>query len=314
MEQLKIFWNGIKVDGGKLIKCTFDFENIHSWEWEAHASYGTPIRITHDYYRYELYETFIKTFSGTDSEGNTAINETKYFFDLIAPDCPLYDYFFAAAVKARTRFYESFVTRHKAEPEYIAESEKEIERLKSITPAVKTAVPLVQIEAFEKWKTQKADDERAEYIAEMETEEERRRQKFLREEGYKKILEELEEKYPIEKEKYSVVFNWSESPSIGEGKHVSLTAAEAYIKFLSGKKDCGYYKTDFTIIDNTDNGKYNGRRDIGDGEGLVGLIDHVKNYVDYCESGRGAPYWQMDAEKVTALREFIADMKASVRA
>lgn len=323
MEQvktIKVFWNGIKIDGDKtLIKCEFNIDGFPSYH-DKIPELGAPVEISDpsSYDFRQLHNERLRNiFQGEDDEGNKSYNGEKYIFSYITPDCPLYEYFFAAGIKAKIHFGESQIRWNKKRGYSTEKDEARKRELEEILPKVGAAVPADKIRAFEDWKRKKANEVRDEHLDEHLAEEARAEARYQLEKSYRKTpLEGLKKTFPIEGEKYSVLFEWSESPSIEEGERMSFTAAETYIAFLeSVHKEHGYDKTRTIIINNESGEKvYILRRDIGDYKGkLVGIIGHIEDYVNYCAGENAAEYFKMTAEEVAEMREFIADLKRSKR-
>ena len=100
---IRIYYNGIKIDGGKLIRCGYSIDNNH----DHHES----VTIYAREYGAELPRDLFEVRNGTDIY-------TDYFDKdsaEILPDHPLYKYFRYAAMKARARDDKQYCEHLRAE-------------------------------------------------------------------------------------------------------------------------------------------------------------------------------------------------------
>lgn len=146
----------------------------------------------------------------------------------------------------------------------------------------------------------------------------------------RQIIENAEE--PIEGAPY-VVIEWSESPVInrlnisaedGNGRKISIKAADELFKLLDSRQNSdrekfdflGWYdKTSFIIHFTNDAGEpdtYEGRQDFGDGDG--GIVEHVKafaaSYKSYTEKKPSEP---TDEEIRAELMKFAQKLESYAR-
>lgn len=128
---------------------------------------------------------------------------------------------------------------------------------------------------------------------EKRLEEERAEVKRQTDEGRKFIIDTAE-KYPIHGGHPALTICWSEHPAFYSWKDdelkLSIAAAEIILKTLDDERhesgELGYEKTKF-IIEYTENGEqrtYEGRYDLGDGDG--GLIRHIRDLVSIRQTTR----------------------------
>lgn len=284
---IKFFWNGIKINGeNKLIRCFYSIDN--------HVGYDKCVSIS------------ARDYANLPGDVFAVTNETDImtdYFDsdgtVLTPDHPLYKYARYAAIKAYLRDAEKYYEKLRddfendrvretwpgrveglrkdmeARGKKIAEYKAEI----ATNPGHPTAEDLAEIEAM------RLAAETARLAAEHE-EELRRREEVLRErnEG-RRYIEDVAKEWPIKDGEPVVTIEWSEHPAFyswddGELK-LSVAAAEIILGHYDdekAKEDGGYFKTKFIINWTDANGEpstYEGRYDLGDGEG--GLIALIRN-------------------------------------
>lgn len=287
---IRIYYNGIKIDGGRLIRCGYSLNNnkdhapsvsIHARDYADLPRDLLPVENNSDYY-------------------------TDYFDSdhaYITPDHPLYKYFRYAALKDRAkdaaRYIESLekelqgVERWRGrfesvrrdietQKKYLAEFEAETDP-KQPTAADLEAVAQMRLEA-----------ENAKRAAEVKREQRERENALrMRNEGAK-LIEETRAAYPLKGGEPVVLIHWSEHPAFynyeDDELKLSVAAAEIILGTLDAEYNAlrqmpdavwSYYKTKFTITaENADDPEnpltYTGRYDLGDGDG--GLIQHIRAF------------------------------------
>ncbi len=286
---IKFFWNGIKVNGGSLIRCWF-----HLCDNERD---GEGVRISAKGYGAELPGDVFAVTNDTDIY-------TDYFDTdsaTLTPAHPLYKYARAAALKAEIRSAEKHLSYCESRAasgrwmsdHYAKEAEQCRTRLNgyraelSALPAGQpTAADLAAVEALNTAReSARIAREHAEQLAQ--------REKVLnaRSEG-RRYIESVAQAYPIMTGAPIVTISWSEHPAFyswseEDPLQLSVAAAEIVLKHYDEQRaaenaadDCGGYdKTSFFIEYAGENGKpcsYEGRYDLGDNEG--GLIAHIRNF------------------------------------
>lgn len=282
-DYIRIYWNGIKIDGGKLIRCFYSLDNDCTVKGEC-------VSISARDYA-DLPRDLLPVHNNTDIY-------TDYFDDdraTLTPDHPLYKYFRFVAAKAKIRELKSDIKRMKEDissPErwpgrhaYCKqEIEREQEQLKALESIADPGQPTAaDLEAIDK-RRQEAENARraAEHEAELK---EREALLSMKNDG-RRMIEAAAEANPIQDGAPIVIINWSEHPAFyqwedGELK-LSINAADSILRALDLKAhndpEHGYYKTSFSITGTDPDGEeisYEGRYDLGDGEG--GLIQHIRN-------------------------------------
>lgn len=277
-DHVKIYWNGMKIAGGDLIRCFYSLDN-YADHHEGVAIYARDYK--------DLPRDLLPVENNSDSY-------TDYFEKdraNITPEHPLYKYFRYAAEKARARDAKKHIERLKAAlsmPERfegqrqmykadIATNEKYISEFEAANdPGQPTQ------EDLEKIDRQRTEAENARKAAEHQKKlEERERMLNLRCNGQRFIISEMNT-HPIEEGAPCVLIHWSEHPAFyawGDDElKLSITAAENILfEFDKPQKEGGYYKTKFSIFwtnENGTEGSYQGRYDLGDNDG--GLIQHIR--------------------------------------
>lgn len=290
---VRIYWNGIKIDGGKLIRCGYSLDNNVNHE----PSVSIYARDYDDLPR-DLFEV------KNDSDPYTDYFEHDRAY--LTPDHPLYKYFRYAAEKAQARFDRPYcddiratLNSGKREPwpghyEHLREDLARREAFlaefdKAADPGQPTAEDLAEIDR------QKQEAENARKAAEHE-EEMRQREAYLNQRvNGRRLIKAESDAHPVEDGKPSVLINWSEHPAFSEYADdslvLSVTAAENILRKLDEEQHntretatgCGwYYKTKFTITGTDENGEpftYTGRYDLGDGDG--GLVSHIRAFGEW---------------------------------
>lgn len=293
---IKIFYNGVKIDGGALIKIGIwtSGEKITLSAGTLPRGYGFTIENDSDPY-------------------------TDYFvsdYAEIYPDHPLYKFFKAAALrreaKTKKRQVEADKKYYAKRPQYITESRREImkeheNRLKEAEEAANAAevgqpvtADLIAVDDYIEQK--KAERERAEQ--EEREQEERDRLAYL--EFCRETVEKALKDFPLVDSDNCVKILWSENSGVneiseeqtGDGR-ISMTAADYIFATIDyymhenreSRPTIGWYdKTKFSIIRD---GKIieTARTDLGDGDGGLHryFIKLAKWSATHDERGREKP-------------------------
>lgn len=281
-DHIRIYWNGIKIDGGKLIRCYYSLNNDCTVK-------GDCISISARDYA-DLPRDLLPVHNDTDIYTDYIDSDRA----TLTPDHPLYKYFRFVAAKAKIRELKSDIKRME---EDISNSERwpgrhaycrqeidrEQEQLKALESIADPGQPTAaDLEAIDK-RRQEAENARraAEHEAELK---EREAVLNMKNDG-RRMIEAAAEANPIQEGAPVVTINWSEHPAFyqwadGELK-LSISAADSILRALDLKAhndpDHGYYKTSFQITGTDPDGEainYEGRYDLGDCDG--GLIQHIR--------------------------------------
>lgn len=251
---IKFYWNGIKVDGGRLIPCYYWLgENsvaIHAREYSGD--------LPRQYFKVENNSDPYTDYFDTDSAELT-------------PEHPLYKFARYAALKSIV----NGKTYRKPTPEH----EAEWSAMKD--PGHPTRADL---DAVEEMKLAEENARKAKEEAEVLE----RREKMLRQrsEG-RHFIEQTASSHPITEGQPVVTICWSEHPAFYAWEEnelkLSVAAAEIILKRFDEQRaaeERGYDKTKF-LIEYTDpeTGEartYEGRYDLGDDDG--GMIEHIRAF------------------------------------
>lgn len=315
---IRFYWNGIKVDGGELIKCGYSAQNDGSVTIYAHG-YGA--QLPREYF--------------------TVRNDTDLYTDYfdtdradVEPDHPLYKYVRYAAMKAATRGDRAYIEKTRANIEkaeqqpqktqfvrdWIEREKKDVARRAARLaefdamkdPGQPTAADLEAVEAM------KTAAESARIEAEKQAQIEERERVLKERVRGREFIEAVMDEHPvadgepvveITDSELPAFYSWTESrdrvavtvTTDGRGRTVSreekvieprrrcllsVSAADIILKHFDEevqKRDDGYYKTYFTITwknaETGDEDGYEGRYDIGDGDG--GLVAHVRMIAEW---------------------------------
>lgn len=277
-ESIRFFWNGIKVNGGKLIRC-FYFTDSESVTISARDYADLPRDMFKVKNETDLYTDYF------DSDRAT-----------VTPEHPLYKYARAAALKSAMR----------GEPEYIAKLKNTVENKKlapwqkpddfraeidrrqaqldrnaaELATLPKGHPTAADVEAVHEMNTA-AESAR---LAREHAEQLERREKAIRTRNENRaFIEQTAAAHPIKDGAPVVTVEWSESGAFDDGMKFSVAAAEIIFKTLDEKisadQERGYDKTSFSITYTNADGEqdtYKGRYDLGDNEG--GLIAHIRSF------------------------------------
>lgn len=282
-ESIRFFWNGIKVNGGKLIRCYY-FTDSRSDSVTIGAR-------DYDHLPRDLF---------------TVKNETDLYTDYfdsdsatLTPAHPLYKYARAAALKSAMRGEPEYIAKleqdeqdaqqpgryHWRKPEDIraeidrrqAQLDRNAAELATLPKGHPTAA---DVEAVHEMNTA-AESAR---LAREHAEQLERREKAIRTRNENRaFIEQTAAAHPIKDGAPVVTVEWSENGAFDDGMKFSVAAAEIIFKTLDEKisadQERGYDKTSFSITYTNADGEqdtYKGRYDLGDNEG--GLIAHIRSF------------------------------------
>lgn len=315
-EHIKIYWNGIKIDGGKLIKCWYGLDN--------NRDHAESVSIYADSYGSSLPRDVLDVRNETDIY-------TDYFDKdsaTVTPEHPLYKFFRYAAMKQEARADRPRCEKIRAElnsgrrepwPGHYDSIRAELARREAFLKIYDATTDPGQPTAadLEKINLKRQEEENKRRAAEQ-AEQQRREENFRvkRGNGHRLILDEME-KHPIHPGAPYVLIHWSEHPAFyawdDDELKLSITAAENILRKLDEEQHntreteygCGWYdKTKFTVFFTNENGEpdsYQGRYDLGDGDG--GLIAHIRAWGEYVRThdvtGNGIPNPEESNEIIT---------------
>lgn len=257
---VRFYWNGIKVDGGRLIPCWYSLNN--------NSDNAPSVSISAKDYGGDLPREYFTVENESDIY-------TDYFekdHTTMTPEHPLYRFARYVALKgmANKKTYNR-MTEAQAE-----------EWAKMKDPGQPTAD---DIKAVEDMKTAAESARKAAEHAEQLAEREKSLRKISEGRHY---CEGMAAEHPIKEGQPTVEIGFSESPYLYSLSHgaenvFSVAAAEIILKHYDEMKhaeNAGYDKTDFVISYNdpqTGEAKtYEGRYDLGDNDG--GLIEHIRAF------------------------------------
>ena len=281
---IRFYWNGLKLDGGALVKCYYSKNED-----------GT-ISIYADSYSGDLPRRFFEVKNDTDIY-------TDYFEKdsaTVTSSHPLYKFVLHAAnlatIHAARLTISTCEKRIAAGRDRYGYDAKHIETARAIIakteaedtdPGQPTAADVAAVD--------QANTERENAKREAERLEElRERENFLALQcEARRVIREESEAHPVKDGEPVVVLEWSECPGIEDNTRLSSTAAENVLRALDEyqhatrdtARGCGWYwKTSFAIEsgDTDENGEpvtYTGRYDIGDNDG--GLVAHIRAIGEY---------------------------------
>ena len=312
---IKFFYNGIKVNGGKLIRCFYFTDSKSNSVTISARDYD------------DLPRDMFKVKNETDLYTDYFDNDSA----TLTPAHPLYKYARAAALKAAMR----------GEPEYIAKLEKAEQDAKTpgryhwrSADAIRAEIDqrqaqfdrnAAELATLPKGHPTAAD---VEAVHEMNTaaesarlarehaEELERREKAIRTRNENRaFIEQTAAAHPIKDGAPVVTVEWSENGAFDDGMKFSVAAAEIIFKTLDEKiasdPERGYDKTSFSIAYTNVDGEqdtYKGRYDLGDNEG--GLIAHIRSFGAFLRDkgnfGNGKP--TADDQETGAAIVALADL------
>lgn len=276
---IRIYWNGIKIDGGKLIRCLYI----------ANPDSVTICERDYKDLPRDLFEV------KNDSDSYTDYFETDRA--TVGKDHPLFKYFYYAALKEQARdserYIEGYLKKRLAltkEPfsgafkfykDELKKHEAQVKLFKAQTdPGQPTAEDLAEID---RQRTEKENERKAQ----EHREELKRREVYLIQRSRHHQITETARQYPIEDGAPVVTIRWSEHPAFiwaDEELRLSVKAAEKVLSALDAEEHergagfGGYFKTSFRIDWTDETGEacsYEGRYDLGDGDG--GMVAHIRS-------------------------------------
>ena len=295
-DHIRIYWNGIKIDGGKLIKCGYSLDN--------NVNNAPSVSIYGRGYC-DLPRDLFEVKNDSDIYTDYFENDSAY----LTPEHPLYKYFRYAAMKAQARMDRPYCEKlretlnsGRREPwpgHYdhlrgdLARREQFLAEFDSMAdPGQPTAEDLAEIDR------QRQEAENARKAAEHEAELREREIYLAQRVNGQRLIKAEQEAHPIEAGAPVVCINWSEHPAFeayaDDELVLSLTAADNILRELdheqhetreSGSGRGWYFKTKFTITGTDAVGEpftYTGRYDLGDGDG--GLVKHIRSFGEYCRT------------------------------
>ena len=279
---IKIYYNGLKIDGGDLVKCGYYIRD--NGEICIYAR-------NYDNLPRDLFEVKNDTDLYTDYFDNDSADVT--------PDHPLYKYIRYNAIKARIKDAERTIKYNEKEmkrgevwrgflasrQENINSAKATIEKYKNeIDPGQPTAEDLEQINrARQEEENKRREEEHERELAE--------REKVLNARcNGRRYIESVAAEHPITEGAPVVLIHWSEHPAFysweDDELKLSLAAADIVLEHFDTENSLngcgGYDKTKFTIYytdENGEPGEYGGRYDLGDNE--HGLINHIRNFGEW---------------------------------
>lgn len=284
-DRIKIYYNGLKINGGKLRKCFYIIN-------------GDSITICANDYGSEIPTDLFDVTNETDLY-------TDYFDTdraTVDPSHPLYKYLRFAALKDRATSDRRIIAKADkklAEPlsplsrkYYEDEKTAAAERLKDFEKATDPGQPTA--EDLAKIDQQNTARENARKAAEQAKEQKyRERYAIIRCEG-RRTIEAAKTAHPIEEGQPTVTLEWSEHPGIDDNTVLSVPAAEIVLKTLDERQHTdreidpdtapGYYfktsfRIDYTDPESGEPCSYTGRYDLGDGDG--GMIEHIRAFGEW---------------------------------
>ena len=271
---IRFYYNGIKVDGGRLIPC---------WYYLDENSVSISARD---------YKSLPRQYFAVKNDSDIYTDYFDSDHTKLTPEHPLYRFARYAALKGvmTGKSYRTPTDAQKTEWEHMRD------------PGQPTAEDL---QAVEDMKTA-AESARlaAQHAAELAAREERLRKIN---EG-RHYVESVAAQHPVIDGEPTVEIGFSESPylyslSHGANNVFSVAAAEIILKHFDDMfpANSGYDKTDFVIhYDDPDTGEqnsYEGRYDIGDHDG--GLIEHIRAF------GRSTLHDEKQRSEILALSDWL---------
>ena len=272
---IKFYWNGIKVNGGKLIRTWYNIDNINdpkSVSISARDYESLPADVFSVHNDSDIYTDYFDSDSTTIDAGH-----------------PLYIPALVAALKSNLRMAESRIKYaekqiargssywQKSIDEATGNAARYKSMLESLPDKQPTAEDLAAVAAL------RLEEETARRAAEHERELQEREKELREQSEARRIVRETAERYPLDDAaSVRVVIQWSESGAfVGDNLSFSVPAAEIILHTLDERKavGIGYGKTSFVV--EYPEGSYEGRYDLGDGDG--GLIEHIRQFGETCK-------------------------------
>lgn len=250
---VRFYWNGIKVDGGRLIPCGYSID-------------GESVTIYAKNYK-KLPREYFEVVNNSDSM-------TDYFEDdrtTLKEKHPLYRFARYAALKgmASGKTYRRMTEEQAKEWDLMKNpghpTQKDYDKIAELR--------LAEVNAKKEAERQKELEERERVLRE-------------RAEG-RRYIEQVASENPIKDGEPVVTICWSEHPAFysweDDELKLSVAAAEIILKHYDERKHAeqpGYDKTKFIInwidAETGEQEEYKGRYDLGDNDG--GLIEHIRSF------------------------------------
>jgi len=278
---IKFYYNGLKVDGGDLVKVYYYIRENQTICISARDYDNLPR---------DLFDVENDTDYYTDYFDNDSAEVT--------PDHPLYKYIRYNAKKAKAHDAERAIKYNEKEMKrgeiwrgFLAARQENIDRAKQTLEEFKKETDPGQPTAEDLEKINRARQEEENKRREEEDERElAEREKVLNARcNGRRYIESVAAEHPITEGAPVVLIHWSEHPAFYSWKDdelkLSLAAADIVLARYDDEKareNGGYYKTKFTIYYTDENGEpseYGGRYDLGDNE--HGLIQHIRNFGEW---------------------------------
>ena len=284
---VKFYYNGIRVDGGKLIKCGYSLDNNRDHLPEVSIYARDFCILPRDLF---------------DVENDTDLY-TDYFADdytRLFPDHPLYNFARYAALKCDAKAAEKYIKYLGSElsgpradlyptrREYL-ESEKAAQ-LKKIE-AFQAAQDPGQPSAADLLKIDRMNTEKQNAALEAKHAEElKQREEVLKArcDGHC-LIDSVAADHPIKDGSPVVTIEWSEDPHFYSYEEnslkLSVPAADIILRIFDedASHAAGYFKTSFLISyvdpESGEPSTYQGRYDLGDNDG--GLIQHIRSFGEW---------------------------------
>jgi len=325
-EHVKFFWNGLKIDGGELVRTWYDLNK----EGGVRICARDYVDLPRDLFNVR--------------------NDTDFYSDyfekdrtIVTPDHVLYKYVFYVAMKqaahtakAQIKRYEKLLGDHSQK---IAEERETISKFEALTdPGQPTAEDLAQIDM------QRQEEENARQAAEHAEELARRERLLNRRANGRLFIEEIAQLHPITEGEPTVEIPFSEDPAfyswttskdrtmitittnpdgtttkeekVIEPKRnlvLSVTAADLVLYHFDMIDPAGegYFKTDFVIRYNDpetgEESTYSGRYDLGDRDG--GLYEHIRKFGEWYLTHDKYGHPKAEPDKTNNVVEFAAFLK-----
>jgi len=283
--RIRIYFNGIKIDGGKLVRCGYSLSN--------NADSTESVSIYARDYSGDLPRDLLPVRNDTDIYTDYFDKDSAY----ITPTHPLYKYFRYAGLKGRARDAEKRMATVKAELDSgrerwsghfdayrreLAQLQAQIDEYQAATdPGQPTAADLDEINR------QRQEQENAEREAHHAEELAERERVLNARNDVRRFIEATANAYPVKEGFPVVTIEWSEHPAFYDWNDkdtlkLSVAAADIILRALDTERHKqplgGYDKTSFRINWKGENGEemqYKGRYDLGDNDG--GLIAHIRS-------------------------------------
>lgn len=288
MKNIKIYYNGLRIEGSKeLIKLYYTLSSDGNSVSFYACNYD---HIPRDY-------AFCVR---NDSDSMTDYFESDH--GNITSEHPLFRFFKYAALKASNQNHKRVLKSSHYNEQQKQESREAIAEFEKIAnPGQPSAEDLKKLDQFiEAIKTA------AEMKRKLE-EENRMAERMIEQLETEITIKRWTEEYPLVEGCAKVTIPYSERLGIEDNSVWSLKAADNIFRELDQReytKHAGYDKTDFVIEwgdFETDGIRWQGRYDIGDGEG--GLLKHIFNFVEWNRTHESFGHLRENPPETTAEME-----------